>query len=325
MSPAIPLAKGTLGVRVRSLRSVAREVVELMLEPAGTTPLPHYEPGAHVDLHLPNGLLRQYSLIDDGPVNGCYRLGIGRAGESRGGSRYVHDTLRAGDVLQLGAPRNLFALSPEKTPCLFIAGGIGITPVLSMARRCAATGRRWHLLYCVPRRERAAFLDELATLHGGSVHLHIDDEAGGPVNVSAWVARLQPDEHLYCCGPSGLMKAVEAAAPPSSQKRLHFEWFTAPASESAPDADAAFEVVLRSSGRSVHVPADRSVLEALEDAGESVPFGCREGLCGSCITGVCAGEPDHRDMVLSDVERASNQHILICVSRARTPSLELDL
>lgn len=321
------MTSGLLTVRVGELRAVASGVLALRLEPIGQAVLPAFEPGAHIDLHLPNGMVRQYSLLDDGPIDGHYRLGVGLSRDSRGGSVYVHQALRPGDMLHVGAPRNLFTLDPAASSLLFIAGGIGITPLLAMARRCAAQQRPWRLLYCVASRLRAAFLDELTALPGGTVTVHVDDEAGQPANLDQWVAGLNAGEHLYCCGPAVMMSRVEDCASPSIRDRLHFEWFApAPATGSGvSDEDRAFDVLLRSSGRMVHVPAGQSLLDALEAAGESVPFGCREGLCGTCLVNVCAGEVNHRDMVLSSAERAESRQMLICVSRARGALLELDI
>jgi phenylpropionate dioxygenase-like ring-hydroxylating dioxygenase large terminal subunit/ferredoxin-NADP reductase len=317
---------GLIAVRVDNLRLAARDVMAVRLSPLGAEVLPSFAPGAHVDLHLPNGLVRQYSLLDDGPVDGRYRLGIGLARDSRGGSAFVHRDLREGDIVHVSAPRNLFALHPAAPHVLLVAGGIGITPILSMAKRCAAERKPWRLLYCVASRERAAFLQELAELTGGEVRLHVDDEAGAPADLAAWVRGLGHEEHLYCCGPGAMMTRVRDSADAAALARLHFEWFAPPPDDRASRTeDRSFDVVLRSSGRTVHVPVGRSVLEALEEAGETVPFGCREGMCGSCVVGVHAGDIDHRDMVLSAADQAEGRQMAICVSRARSAMVELDI
>ncbi len=316
-----------LQARVVRFRAEAQDVVSVELAEAGGGPLPGFEPGAHIDLHLPNGQIKQYSLCN--PAGGAerYRVAVGHSVTSRGGSAFVHEQLRVGTALAISPPRNNFPLAADAACFLFIAGGIGITPILSMLAWCAGHGKPWRLLYCAASRQRAAFVDDILALHGGEARFHFDNEQGGRLpDIAATLAQRRPGEHVYCCGPSGLMGVVQqqaGAAWPDSA--VHFEWFTAAAPDAEPGEDAAFEVVLQQSGGRFTVPAGGSILETLEENGMMVPFGCREGLCGSCETRLCEGEADHRDSVLSAADRAAGATLMICVSRAKAGPLVLDL
>lgn len=305
----------------------ARGVLGLELRDPDGAMLPAFEAGAHVDVALGNGLLRQYSLCGSPAERDRYRLGVGLAPDSRGGSRYIHEQLRAGDRVDISAPRQLFGLHAQAASHLFIAGGIGITPILSMIHACAMRGEPWQLLYCVRDREAAAYLSELAA-HGERVHLHVDSEQGGArCDLDAYLAARQtPGQHVYCCGPAPLMDAVAAACERGgiAAARVHFERFAAGATPAAAEPGAAFKVRLARSGGCHEVPADKSVLEVLEAAGVAWPYSCREGLCRSCEAGVLSGQVDHRDYVLSDEERAANGSMMVCVSRG-CGTLELDV
>lgn len=304
-------ASGVLGLHLRS--------------PDGAM-LPAFEAGAHVDVALGNGLLRQYSLCGDPAERDVYRLGVGLAPDSRGGSRYVHDQLRAGDLVDIGEPRQLFGLHAQAASHVFIAGGIGITPILSMIHACVRRGEPWRLLYCVRDRDAAAYLSELA-VHGERVALHVDREQGGArCDLDAYLGgQREPGQHIYCCGPGPLMDAVAAACERAgiAAARVHYERFSA-ATAAAPEPGAAFTVRLARSGGCHEVPADKSVLDVLEAAGVAWPYSCREGLCRSCEAGVLSGAVDHRDYVLSDEERAANRSMMVCVSRG-CGTLELDV
>ncbi|WP_454675438.1 PDR/VanB family oxidoreductase [Achromobacter pestifer] len=299
----------------------------LLRSPDGAD-LPAYAAGAHVDVELGNGLIRQYSLCGDPAKRDVYRLGIGLAAESRGGSRHVHDMLREGDLLNVGDPRQLFGLHAEAASHCFIAGGIGITPILGMILACEQRQETWHLLYCARSRGHAAYLHELSP-YENRVRLHFDDEQGGArCDLDTHLAEtLQPASHVYCCGPAPLMDAVASACErrhlPAAH--LHVERFSAPpATAKAGQTDAGFTLVLARSGGRYDVPEEKSVLEVLEAAGIAWPHACREGLCRSCEAGVLSGQVDHRDYVLSDEERASNRSMMVCVSRG-CGTLELDI
>lgn len=313
-------------LKVARLEAEAKEVLRLELVDANGGELPPFEPGAHLAVHLPGGLVRHYSLCGDPRDRQRYVLGIGRAAASRGGSAWVHGSLCQGADLRCSTPANNFRLV-DAGRYLFVAGGIGITPLLAMARWCEAQGKDWRMVYAARSRQRLAFYEELRAF-GDRVQFHCDDEAGAPLQVGPLLAGVQPGTEVYCCGPAPLMTAVQeqgAAVLPADA--LHFEWFNAPPAAEAAAAGGAdgFWIDLQRSGTSYHVPADRSILEVLEENGHEIPFSCREGLCGTCETGVCGGEPDHLDYVYPPSQRAGLKTMLVCVSRARSERLALDL
>ena len=320
-----PMTAERLTLEVTDIRAEARDVVSVELRAKGGGELPPFEPGAHLEIQLPNGLVRHYSLTNDWRERDRYVVGVGRDAASRGGSVWIHQSLRRGTMLVCSTPRNNFRLDPQAGSFLFVAGGIGITPILAMVRRCAAEGRPWRLVYAARSAQRAAFAEALRALGPERVHLHFDDERGAVLDTAPLLAAVADGEHVYCCGPQPLMDAVRRHAQALPADRLHFEYFTAPPTDAAAAPAGSFEVELRSTGRRYPVPADRSILEVLEDAGLSLPFSCREGLCGTCLTGVCDGEPEHRDYVLTQAERDAGKSMTICVSRARSARLVLDL
>ncbi|ROS38058.1 ferredoxin-NADP reductase [Amycolatopsis thermoflava] len=308
----------TLEVTAREAR--AEGVVALTLSRPDGGRLPDWTPGAHIDLVLPNGLTRQYSLCGDRWDAHSYRIGVLREPAGRGGSAYVHDRLRPGDRVGVGGPRNNFPLVPSGR-YLFVAGGIGITPLLPMIHQADLLGADWTLLYGGRRRASMAFTDELAA-YGDRVHLVPEDEHG-LLDLASWLGTPRPGTKVYCCGPAPLLAAVESACrdwPPFS---LHVERFTA--REQAPARDEPFEVELRRTGATVTITPGISVLEAVRGAGVDVLSSCRQGTCGTCETGVLAGVPDHRDSILADHERAAGEVMFVCVSRSCTDRLVLDL
>jgi len=317
-------ASTRLRVEISDVRCEARDVMVLELRAGDGGALPPFTPGAHLELYLSNGLIRHYSLCNDPAERDRYCIGVGLARDSRGGSRFVHQTLRVGSKLDVSAPRNNFPLELAAEELVFIAGGIGITPILSMIRSCEARHRPWRLFYCARNRQRTAFYEDLRLLAPERVHFHFDDEQDGKLFDAVAALRDVPETaHVYTCGPAPLMKAVEAAAAHRPQDRVHFEWFTAAEVDTA--ADKPFTILLRNSGTRYEVPPGRSILDVLEDNGAGVPYSCREGLCATCRTTVLAGEVDHRDSVLSAAEKASHKEMMICVSRAKSDTLELEL
>lgn len=311
-------------LEVSGARCEARDVLWLELRDPQGRELPAFTAGAHLEVHLANGLVRHYSLCNDPAERDRYCLGVGLSRDSRGGSKYIHEQLRVGATLSVTAPRNNFPLELAASESVFIAGGIGITPIMAMIRACAAARRPWRLVYCARNRQRCAFYEELCALAPDRCRFHFDDEQDGRVlDAAAVLGGIPAEAHLYTCGPAPLMKAVEAAAADRAPDRVHFEWFTAAAADTS--ADLPFTVVLRNSGTRYEVPPGRSILEVLEDHDAGVPYSCREGLCATCRTTVLAGEVDHRDKVLSAAERATNKEMMICVSRARSAVLELEL
>lgn len=312
---------------VTRLTQEAQDVLGVELRARDGEMLPSFTAGAHVDVRLPGGICRQYSLANSPLERDRYVLGVGLAAASRGGSAFMHQCLAVGDCIEVSAPRALFAVAAEAAEHVFIAGGIGITPILSMIHWCEAQGRPWRLLYCVRTRARAAYAWTLAR-HGERVRLHVDQEAdGAQPDLAAWLGNAAAGAHIYCCGPEGLMNAVSAQAAQAGWPRaaIHFERFAAPGATASDDRAGSFKVVLLRSRKSISVRPDQSLLEALEDAGAAVPFSCRQGMCRSCEVPLLAGQADHRDFVLSDEERDAQTCILPCVSRARSAELVLDL
>ena len=313
-----------LSLEVTDVQAEARDVVLLELRAPGGAALPPFDPGAHLEIDLPNGLVRHYSLVNDCRERDRYLLGVGRAANGRGGSAFVHQSLRRGMALKTSTPRNNFRLDAAADCFLFIAGGIGITPIMSMLRWCEAQQRPWRLVYASRNAQRAAFFETLQPL-APRVRFHFDDQRGGVLDARACLAEVPPGEHVYCCGPQPLMEAVQTHSAHLPAGSVHFEYFSVPDETSAAPAAGGFTVQLRRSGESLQVPADKSILEVLEAHGHKIPFSCREGLCRTCETTVCAGEPEHHDYVLSQEERAASRSMMVCVSRATSPVLVLDL
>lgn len=307
------------GVRSLELQALAGE-------------LPEPSAGAHIDLQLPGGLIRQYSLLG-GSSTRRYRVGVGLSVPSRGGSEWIHKELRVGDELSISAPRNHFALSADEHHSVLIAGGIGITPLHFMAHELSAAGKSWSLYYCVREHQRAAFVGELKALQDqyaelAAVHVIVDQgQADQQLDLAAVVAQAPAGSHFYCCGPTPFLQAFEKAVASVDASRVHTEYFAAPASlnTASSSEDKAFTVLLQRSQKSIVVPSGQSILEVLGQHGVAVYSSCREGVCGSCETRVLEGDIDHRDAVLSPAEKAANNTIMLCVSRASGDKLVLDL
>lgn len=308
-------------LRVVDREPVAEDVLTLRLASPSGVRLRDWTPGAHLDLVLPNGLTRQYSLCGDRWDALSYRVGVLREPGGRGGSAFVHDELRVGDEVGVGGPRNNFPLVPAER-YLFVAGGIGITPLLPMVRQAQQLGADWRLLYGGRRRASMAFLDELAA-YGDRVQVVPQDEFG-LLDLPAFLGAPRPGVRIYCCGPAPLLAAVETACAGWPPYTLRVERFVAP-ELAGPARTAPFEVELARTGTTVTVTPDRTVLDAVGAAGVDVLSSCRQGICGTCETAVLAGEPDHRDSLLDDDERRAGDCMFICVSRARGDRLVLDL
>ncbi|MGW7265079.1 PDR/VanB family oxidoreductase [Streptomyces sp. NPDC054842] len=323
LPPAAPRQAPTaVRLRVRDKETVADGVTALTLEHPDGSRLPDWTPGSHIDLVLPEGTARQYSLCGDRWDPHTYRVAVLHQPGGRGGSAYVHDRLEPGDTVGVGGPRNHFPLVPAER-YLFIAGGIGITPLLPMIRQAEVTGTDWQLLYGGRTRASMAFREELTRVHDDRVHLRPQD-THGLLDLATWLADPAPGTRVYCCGPEPLLTAVReacAAWPPYS---LRTERFTATA-HTEPALSTPFDVELRRTGRTVTVTPDLSVLDALRLAGADVLSSCGQGTCGTCLTPVLSGTPDHRDSVPAEHERAAGDCMLPCVSRSRTDHLVLDL
>jgi len=306
-----------LDVVVLCKEKLADDVVGLTLAHPEGGPLPPWEPGAHVDLLLGPGLVRQYSLCGDPAEESVLRVAVLREPGGRGGSRRVHDELADGDRVRIRGPRNRFALV-DAPRYLFIAGGIGITPLVPMVAAVHARGADWRLVYGGRSRTSMAFREELRQRYGDRVSVRPQDETG-LLDLDGLLAREPGDTAIYCCGPEPLLLAVERRRP-----GVHVERF-APKETSGENAATGFGVELANSGTRLTVPPGKSVLEVLEDAGVAVLSSCREGTCGTCETTVLDGVVDHRDSLLTEAERAAHDTMMICVSRARGARLVLDL
>ncbi|WP_280346967.1 PDR/VanB family oxidoreductase [Nocardia neocaledoniensis] len=318
------LETGTVELLVRQMRWESHDVLSVRLEHGDGATVAPWTPGAHLDLHLGNGLVRQYSLCGDPDDKTGYRIAVLRDPAGRGGSRHVHEALRPGQRIPVGKPRNNFELL-DAPKFLFVAGGIGITPILAMIGEAERRGADWELHYGGRSRESMAFLDELHRF-GDRVHI-VSEDREGTLDLPALLATPRADTLVYTCGPEGLLAAVERLAADWPEGAVQLERFTpkARAAEADGDADRPIRVVCGRSGISVTAAPDTSILDALEGAGMNLPNSCREGMCGSCETRVLGGVPDHRDSVLSSAEQSSGKTVMICVSRARTDELVLDL
>ncbi len=306
--------------RVTRAERIAEDIQLFELrDPAGAD-LPEFSAGAHVSLQVPNGLIRKYSLCNDPAERDRYVIAFMREADGRGGSESLIRDAVEGSEVPVSAPANNFALAKSSAGYLFIAGGIGITPIMAMIRQLTATAGRFKLYYCTRTPAATAFRDELtAPALRGKVKIHHDD--GDPANsLDLWPVVEEPHGHLYCCGPRGLMQAVRDMTGHWSPSAVHFEAFTE-AAEAKPD-DKQFTVRLARTGETIEVPVGQTILEALRDHGLDVPSSCESGTCGTCRTRLISGEADHRDLVLADFERASN--IMVCVSRARSAELVID-
>ena len=324
--PAANIDLTPRAVVVRRQWLAADDIKGIELEAADGMPLPPAQAGAHIDLHLPDGTVRQYSLTNPDPAPMHYRIAVLRAPDSRGGSRYIVDELAAGATLTLSGPRNHFELDETAADYCLIAGGIGITPVLAMARRLLELGHAFEFHYLVRDRNRAAFLDELqALVPAAALHLHVESESGRP-DLAALIGTAADNRHVYTCGPAGLLDAMQHATAEWPAEQVHFERFANTALQQAPESDAGpCAVTLQQSGRGFELQPDETLLEALERNDIDMPCCCREGICGTCAVGVIDGEVDHRDGLQDEEEKAMNDVMYVCVSRPTGSHLVLDL
>lgn len=317
---------GLLLLRVEAIRRVATDIHLIELVAADGSELPAFEAGGHIDLHLGNGMVRPYSLANSPKERQRYLLGIKLDQRGRGGSRWIHQQLRVGQTLQAGRPRQNFRLDETAPHSVLIAGGIGITPIASMIASLETLGRRWTLHYAVRTADEAAFLDPsgdvVLTGAHGSLHLHVDAQAGALLDVEQIVQTAGAADQLYCCGPAPMLDAFERAAAQHAAGRWHIERFTA---ATPADTSGGYMVELARSARTITVPPGQTLLEALRGAGLTISVSCEQGICGTCETRVIAGRPDHRDSLLSDEEKASNEVMMVCCSGSLDPKLVLDL
>jgi ferredoxin-NADP reductase len=317
------MADGNMQVRVKRISYEAENINSYELMALAGGDLVAFTAGCHIDLHLPNGMIRSYSLLNDQSERHRYVVAVNKDVASRGGSSFIHQTIRVGDIIDISHPRNNFTLHEDAAHSVLIAGGIGITPLLSMARRLEALGRSWQLFYAARTRGAAAFLDELNALRSSNLHVNFDQEpAGRMLDLSAIVREAPTDAHLYCCGPVPMLEAFEAATADLPGGRAHVEYFKA---KEKPAAEGGFDVKLARSNQTITVKAGETILDALLDTGIAASYACREGVCGTCETRVIEGIPDHRDLFLSKEEQAANKTMMICCSGSKSPTLVLDI
>jgi len=311
-----------LPLRVMRNDKIADGIHILEFRDAGGQPLPEFSAGAHIAIQAPNGLLRKYSLCNDPAERDRYLVAIKREANGRGGSCNLIDNTKAGDELMVAPPVNDFGLPPRAQDFLFIAGGIGITPIMAMIREVLRQGKRFRLFYCSRSPETTAFLDELsAPEFKDQVTIHYDQgDPARSLDLKPVLAERKNREHLYCCGPRPLMEAVRAMTDHWSSTAVHFEAFSE--AETHKPTDKPFRLRLARSGEVLDVPTTKTILEVLRDRGLEVPSSCETGTCGTCRTKLVAGEADHRDLVLAEHERADT--IMICVSRAKSDEITID-
>ena len=317
-----------INVRVAVKRPIADDTVGFVLEAANGEALPKFEAGAHIDVHVPGGPVRQYSLHELPSAIGQYHIGVLRDPQSRGGSERLLDSVCEGDQLAISAPRNHFPLHDDRNArSVLFAGGIGITPILCMAKQLAGEAREFAMHYCGRTRSRMAFVNDLGTMGFASqVHVHVDD---GPqdqqFDARSAIGSPAAGKHLYVCGPTGFMDHVlnTARSLGWTDANLHREYFAAAPIDHS--SDGSFELELATSGKVIQVGADQSAAQALLGAGVGISLSCEQGVCGTCLTKVLQGTPDHRDLYLTDDEHARNDSFMPCCSRAQTRRLVLDL
>jgi vanillate O-demethylase ferredoxin subunit len=314
-------------VDVASIRDEADGIRTFTLASADGTSLPPFTAGAHIDVNLPSGLTRQYSLCSDPDANGAYQIAVLREPLSRGGSTHMHETVAQGSRLRISSPRNLFPLDETAERTLLFAGGIGITPILAMAYRLHRLGRNFELHYAARTRSRAAFLGHLQTApFAGNVALHFDDgPAAQRLDAKALLSDPSSGTHLYVCGPGGYMEHVlnTALAQGWQEAQLHWEYFSARPADNGDNQP--FEIEIASTGTTLAVPAGRTALQVLHEHGFDVPVSCEQGICGTCLVPILSGIPDHRDTYLTDEEHDANDQFTPCCSRAKGGKLVLGL
>jgi tetrachlorobenzoquinone reductase len=313
-----------IDLRLRQVRLEADDICSYEFVAAQGGTLPEFTAGAHIDLHLPPNHVRSYSLANAPHERGRYLVAVQRELAGRGGSAWMHDSLRVGQVLKAGTPTNDFVLHEAAEASVFIVGGIGITPILAMIARLEALGRSWRLHYASRSPQTTAFIDALAELDRGRdrVSYCFGSDRAERLDIGAIVARASPETHLYCCGPARMIDAFVAAGAKRRAANLHFERFAA---ADAPAVEGGYEIVLNRSGRRLAVEPGKTLLDTLLDHDVPVPYACSNGICGTCLTGVVSGVPDHRDEFLSPDEKELGRSMMVCCSGSKSAVLVLDL
>ncbi|MBC7202452.1 MAG: oxidoreductase [Pusillimonas sp.] len=315
-----------LSVKVVNKTQEAEDIISLELASTDGKTLPSFSAGAHIDVNVPGGLTRQYSLLNDSGEQHRYVIGVLRDPESRGGSTAIHDKVNVGDVLQISEPKNHFPLVKSQRSVLF-AGGIGVTPILCMARRLSAINADFEMHYCARSPERMAFKGDIeSSAFANRVQFHFDNgDDAQKLKLEQIIAQPQAQTHIYVCGPTGFIDHVVNTAKEKgwATEQVHLEYFGAAQVDTSDDA--SFEVKIASTGQTFTVPADKSITQVLDENDVFVPVSCEEGVCGTCLVRVLEGEPEHRDLYLTDAEHAANDQMTPCCSRSKSPVLVLDL
>lgn len=312
---------GRIAVRVAAVREEARDIRAYDLDSRDGSTLPAFEAGSHVSVFLPNGLSRSYSLVGASDDGRGYTIAVKCERNGRGGSAFMHDQVAVGTELEIGAPLNNFRLDEHAPHTVLVAGGIGITPIYTMAKRLTALGKSWELLYAARSPEDAAFYRTLTSMESGEVRFFFLESAGEKLDLAGVFQGRPHGTHFYCCGPVPMLDEFVASAT-TAPAFVHIERFTGRADEGP---GAGFNVKLARDGRTLFIPPDRSILDVLVENGISIESSCREGLCGACETRVLDGIPDHKDFVLDDEQHESNKMMMICCSRALSETLTLDI
>ncbi|QRQ86359.1 PDR/VanB family oxidoreductase [Cupriavidus oxalaticus] len=311
-------------VKVAAMREVAADIVQFDLCAADGRPLAPFAAGAHIDVHTPSGLVRQYSLCGLPGETAQYSIAVKHERGGRGGSASLHGNVEVGSALGISPPRNHFPLADDALHTILVAGGIGITPILAMIATLEQAGKSWELHYCARSERHAAYHAQLRERHPGKITEYFSEEPIFPIqDVVGKMAASWLNIHLYCCGPAGLMHAVQASTPEAASQRVHFEWFAAPQDDGKPNEP--FEIEIASSGKVFPVSAEETALEVLRAHGIDIGSSCEEGVCGTCEVHVLSGCIEHRDVLLSEAERAGNKCMMTCVSRGRRERIVLDL
>ncbi len=320
-APTPPLFDVTVG----EIRQQAVDVTSFELVEKGGESLPAFTAGAHIDLHLPGGMIRSYSLLNEQSDRHRYVIAVRKETSGRGGSLFMHNRMSPGSRVTISEPKNHFPLVEDAPHVLFIAGGIGITPIWSMVQRLEKLGRSWTLHYCVRTREHAAFYNELMSLQTDSPRIHFHFDGGRPelgISMESVIAQAQNDAHLYCCGPSGMLASFQQCTANLPASQIHTEYFSGAISHAEL---GGFQIELARSGKTLTIERGQSILDAIVLAGIDAPHSCKEGVCGNCETAIIEGVADHRDLVLTADERASGKTMMICCSGCVGDRLVLDL
>lgn len=311
----------TLKLRVQSISFQTDQVVVYEFRDVEWRRLPGSEPGSHIDVHLGKSFVRSYSLVDAEDAR-RYRIAVAREQDGRGGSRWMHENVHVGDLIEVSAPRSNFALEPDAAHSVFVAGGIGITPLYAMLQRLEARGASWELHYSTRAPVSTTFLRELSQRFSfGTVTFYHPAAGSGRIDLDALVHRSPAGSHFYCCGPAGMIEAFLAAASGLPGDVVHVERF----SGTVEAAQGGFDVILAQSNRTLRVSEGETILDCLLAAGVEVPHSCREGVCGACETKLLEGIGDHRDLIQSEAEKSANKSIFVCCSGSLTPSLTLEI